>query len=184
MFGNIVAIISLFVSLAALIIAREQKLLELASNTSHALLFSSIILPTKNPSECSLKVSFEVRGPIPYYDLRLCVWGKESRAIQIGDSQREVISSAEGPQEIEVLIPSSYVGNGYFGFVWSEPHRRELITLGRRSPLQNTFMTRGTEYWKWTPLVEKLSFGFFSGGWKTVRSDRWMLLKRENGPTM
>lgn len=181
--GNIVAIIGLVIALAAFVISREQKNLALASTKSQALLFNSIVSSSNDPEICKLRVSYEARGPIPYYDLRLCVWDKCNRPVQYYETQRAILSSTDGTQTAEVDIPGDLVGDGYFGFVWSEPYRQELITLGKRSPLALNCSSQRTEYWKWTPIAEKLSLGFLAGGWRRSPSNRWMFLSRDIGPT-
>ncbi len=179
--GELIELVALFVALIALVIAFKEKHLAITSTKSHALLFWVTNIQDFGYDSCRLSVCYEARGPIPYHDIRVCVWGKNNEVTQ-ADEQLVVLSSADGRQISEVELSYNSADIAYIGLVWSEPHGEELITLGRRVPLAST-ISQGTEYWKWTPWFEKFSLGFFSGRWKKTSRGRWMLLKRDIGPT-
>lgn len=182
LWGDLIELIALVIALIALIIAAKEKHLAVTSAKSHALLFGVKNVQNIGPDSCELEVFYEARGPIPYHDLRACVWDTDKIVTQDANSQHGVFSSSDGRYLSRMKVSCIADDIRYVGLVWSEPHGDKLITLGCRAPLDFR-MSQGTEYWQWTPWVEKLSLGFFSGRWKKTPQDRWMFFKRDIGPT-
>lgn len=182
--SNLIPFLGLIIALRAYVIAREQRQLALTATKSKALLYRWKLNFNQNSGVGELEVQFEARGPIPFYDIRLCTWDKQNVAHQYLGTQLSILSSADEEKQEVVQVETQLDSIAYIGFVWSEPHLGELVTLGRRAVFAEQGSTAGTEYWSFTPIIEALSLGRRSGKWKKIRRNLLLVFARPSGPTV